>query len=206
MGDSSDNGLNSSRSNSTSNSSNEELGIGRSERSSPCNDDDITYNQHSHHRYNPPTINHTQLQNHQQNSCAVDLSANFYLNGEIFDEADEQPSNEFAQADDDFEQIDGVLADQDQVKSSDEEFTYSYGDVLSTANRVDEASGKLEDKQKVTIMSFGKEMAAVAAGAVNAAATATSTDCAADVSAGGVVKVHDEMLNLNIHRLPGKKI
>lgn len=194
-GESSENGVNSSRSNSSSNSSNEEADIGSDRGGSLC--DDVTYNPNSNvNNVNSQTV---AVQN-QQNSCAVDLSANFFLNGDIFDEVDEQPSNEFARADDVFEQVDGH-DDQEQVKSSDEEFTYSYGDVLSTANRLDEAAEKLEEKQ-VTVMSIGKEIASECCGGGGSGSSGGGG--AAEVNVGNF-KIHHEMLNLNIHRLPGKQ-
>lgn len=131
----------------SSSSSNESKCSSNSGRSSPCEEEEIV---------------------NTQNSCAVDLSSNFYINGgEIFDEVDEHPSNEFARADDDYEL-------NDQIKSSDEEFTYSYGDVLSTANRIDEASIKVEEKRTAAALTFPKDN-----------------------------RVIHDTFTLNIHRLPG---
>ena len=99
----------------------------------------------------------------------------------------------------------GINANRDLLNNaaSDEEFTYSYGDVLSTAAAAVTPASKLADEVKLETAEaiVGTKPTPATNNSIVAIATTENTL----VKPSSIV-VNYDVLNLNIHRLPGKKI
>lgn len=161
------------------------------------------------------------------------MITNLYIKGAILDEADEQPSNEYARADDDDigQEAEGAgCGTREMVNPSDEEeFTYSYGDVLSAAataagvatshaatGTTGAASKSVEEVKLETSESIIPRPAPPQINTVltpNTLTTPVDLDMTSSVGKEAtmaignppmLVKLTYDLLKLNIHRLPGK--
>lgn len=134
--------------------------------------------------------------------------------GDNLEEADEQPSNEFARADDDdfgqmgLEGASGYGGDggtggtrAELNNASEDEFTYSYGDVLSSAAvAVANAGCKSVDEVKL------ETSEAIVVKPSPPISLCTSTKVQSAVETNVVPRVSFDLLMLNIHRLPGETL